>query len=466
MVRILLIPNIAYHVGRNDLADDSYLEFLNLTIELMKQKRDDLFWYIVIPCIDVRNKNKLKSLREKLDHSNTHFIEMDIPIRPLNHIHFNVNELKQKLSLRDYPIDLIFCHVPEIVRSLKLFFESLTNLNPSIMGYLHLFELPKINWKGVFEYNIFGMTEMDSCFLNTSYQKQMVHEEARKIFSSSVCGKLHENLEVLPPVIIPKNIRPNKKGSYEKVIVWNHDVDKKSNFLEFEKTILTLRKMRDDFMVWVPRMKSSHRLTREYRWITVGRDSSKRELLEKMRTCCVGISPKGGNVILYNSTIEGNSCGVPFIMFDEPFYRDVNHNADFYKTRKGLISYLNKYLDESDYRNQMAGQAIGNLITKYNMNRKVNVINKRINSLLKSIRPVRSKKTNEIIQIIKQKKRISHRELLGSKYLNWDPETKFDAYRKAILNTKGITELRKVSKGKKYSWKSYYQYLKPEVISK
>ena len=219
-------------------------------------------------------------------------------------------------------------------------------------------------------------------------------------------------------------------------------------------------------MVWVPRMKSSHKLTREYRWITVGRNSSKRELLEKMRTCCVGISPKGGNVNFYNSTIEGNSCGVPFIMYDEPFYKDVNYDADFYKTRKGLISYLNKYLDESDYRNQMAGQAIGNLITKYNMNRKVNVINKRINSLLKSIRPVRSKKTNEIIQIIKQKKRISHRELLGSKYLNWDPETKFDAYRKAILNTKGITELRKVSKGKKYSWKSYYQYLEPEVISK
>ena len=131
-----------------------------------------------------------------------------------------------------------------------------------------------------------------------------------------------------------------------------------------------------------------------------------------------------------------------------------------------MISYLNKYLDESDYRNQMAGQAIGNLITKYNMNRKVNVISRRINSLLKSIRPVRSKKTNEIIQIIKQKKRISHRELLGSKYLNWDPETKFDGYRKAILNTKRITELRKVSKGKKYSWKSYYQYIEPEIISK
>ena len=459
MVRILLIPNVAYHVGRNDLADDSYLEFLNLTIELMQRKRDDLFWYIVIPRMDDRNENEVKFLRKKLDYPNTYFIEMDIPIRPLNHIHFNVNELEQKLSLNDYPIDLVFCHVPELVRSLKLFFKSVTNLTPSIMGYLHLFELPKINWNGVFEYNIFGMTEMDSCFLNTSYQKQMVHEEARKIFSSSVCGKLHENLEVLPPVIIPKNIRPNKKGSYEKIIVWNHDVDKKDNFLEFEKTILALRKKRDDFKVWVPKMKSSHKLTREYRWITIGKSNNRREFLDKMRTCCVGISPKGGNVNLYNSTIEGNSCGIPFVMFNEPYYLDINSSADFYKTRKELISFLNKYLDESDYRNQMAGQAIGNLITKYNMNRKVNVINKRINLLLKSIRPIRSKKTNEIIKIIKQKKRISHRELLGPKYLNWDSETKFDGYRKAILNTKGINEVRKVSKGKKYSWKSYYEYL-------
>ena len=151
-------------------------------------------------------------------------------------------------------------------------------------------------------------------------------------------------------------------------------------------------------------------------------------------------------------------------MFNEPGYLDINSSADFYKTRKELISFLNKYLDESDYRNQMAGQAIGNLITKYNMNRKVNVINRRINLLLKSIRPIRSKKTNEIIKIIKQKKRISHRELLGPKYLNWDLETKFDGYRKAILNTKGINEVRKISKGKKYSWKSYYQYIETEVI--
>ena len=66
MVRILLIPNVAYHVGRNDLADDSYLEFLNLTIELIKQKRDDLFWYIVIPHMDAKNKEEIgRIVKEK-----------------------------------------------------------------------------------------------------------------------------------------------------------------------------------------------------------------------------------------------------------------------------------------------------------------------------------------------------------------------------------------------------------------
>ena len=458
MIRILLIPSIAPPLEQDNPSDSSYIDFLTLSIELMQKKRDDIFWHIVTPLHGDENNNGIRSIKRSLNFPNTHFIKMNIPKKPLNRIHFDINELKEKLSFADFPIDLIFCHQPEIVRPLKLFLKSTTNLSPPIMGYLHLFELPKIDWDGVFEYNIFGMTEMDSCFLNTSYQKQMVHEEARKIFSSSVCGKLHERLEVFPPMVIPKSIRPNKKGSYEKLIVWNHDVNKKKNFLEFEKTILALRKQRDDFKVWIPYMKSSHKLTREFRWITTGQNSNRREYLEKMRTCCVGISPRNMYGDWLDATIDGNSSGIPYIMFNEQYYRDINSGADFYKTRKGLISYLNKYLNESDYRNKMAGQTIANLITKYNMNRKVDVLSKRINLLQKRKRPIRSKKTNEIIQIIKDKKKISHRELLGPKYLDWKSESKFDGYRKSILNTKGISELQKVSRSGKYAWKSYYQY--------
>ena len=158
-------------------------------------------------------------------------------------MHFDLKELDRKLRCEAYPIDLIFCHKPEIARQLKLFFKYRTNLSPPIIGYLHLFELPNIDWKGVFEYTIFGLTEMDACFLNTRLQKQQVHEEARNIFSSSVCGELHEKLKTLPPIVVPRNIRPNKSGTYSRTIVWNHQVDKKSNFMEFQKNqvLLTMK---------------------------------------------------------------------------------------------------------------------------------------------------------------------------------------------------------------------------------
>lgn len=458
MIRILLFPNISYPSKSEDLTKNSYFEFLSLTIELMQKKREDIFWYIVSPTPQGKRENEIQSIRKKLDFSNTHFIEMNIPEKPFNRIHFDINELKQKLNLRDFPIDLIFCHQPEVVRSLKLFFNNATNLDPPIMGYLHLFELPEIDWDGVFEYNIFGITEMDVCFLNTSYQKQMVHEEVRKIFSSSICGELHEKLEVFPPMIIPKNIRPNKSGRYEKLIVWNHDIDKKRNFLEFEKTILTLRKQRNDFKVWVPFMKNSHQLAREYRWITTGQNGNRREYLEKMRKCCVGVSPKNIYGEWIHATVDGNSCGVPYLLFNEQYYKDLNNGADFYRTRKDLLAYLNRYLDESEYRNKMAGQAIGNLITKHNMDRKIDVISKRINIIQKRKKPIRSKKTNQIIQIIKKQKKISHKELLGPRYLNWDSKIKFDGYRKSILNAKGISEFEKTSTNKKFAWRSYYQY--------
>ena len=126
-------------------------------------------------------------------------------------------------------------------------------------------------------------------------------------------------------MVIPKSIKPNKKGTYENIIIWNQDVNNKKNFLEFEKTILTLRKQRDDFKVWVPFMKKSHKLTREFRWIITGRNSNRREYLEKMRTCCVGVSPKNIYGDWLGATIDGNSSGVPYIMFNEQYYRDINN---------------------------------------------------------------------------------------------------------------------------------------------
>ena len=106
----------------------------------------------------------------------------------------------------------------------------------------------------------------------------------------------------------------------------------------------------------------------------------------------------------------------------------------------------------------MAGKAIGNLITKHDLKRKVDAISKQINNLQKNKSSNRTKITNRIVTLIKSHKRISLKELLGKKYLNWDYSMKFDAYRKTILNTKCITEDKINLKSKKYEWKSVYTY--------
>ena len=465
MIRILLFPNISNSSKRNNLHKVSYLQFLENLIEMMYKKRKDIFWYIVIPKEIDENKGKKGNLKSKLNFPNTHFIELNIPASPLSKIHFDTNELNEKIKWREFPIDLVFCHKPEITRQIRLFFKSSTNLNPPILGYLHLFELPEINWEGVFEYIIFGVTEMDVCFLNTPLQKQMVHDQARKIFSTSICGELHEKIHVFPQVTVPRNIRPGRSGRYEKIIVWNHFVDDKVNFLDFEKTILTLRRERNDFKVYIPLMNENHRLSTEYRWVETDDNTNKKKHLEKLRKCCVGVSPKNLYGEWRKATIEGNSCGIPYIMYNELYYKDINKDADFFNTRKQLLTLLNNYLDDSKYRNEMAGKAIENLIMRHNMKSKLNTLNSMINVIQRKKRPIRSKKTNEMIKLIKERKVITHKALFKHKKVEWKIGEKIDGYRKSILNTKGIEEIdirdnKNQAFRKKYEWKSIYRYSK------
>ena len=73
----------------------------------------------------------------------------------------------------------------------------------------------------MFEYNILGITEMAACFVTTNFQKAgNIIEQAREIFSSSICGVLKDKLEVLPKLVVPSDIRPSKNGNYKKVIYW------------------------------------------------------------------------------------------------------------------------------------------------------------------------------------------------------------------------------------------------------
>ena len=49
MTRILLVPNYSLTSFKGSIEQDSYLSFLEMFLALMKENRNDIFWYVLIP---------------------------------------------------------------------------------------------------------------------------------------------------------------------------------------------------------------------------------------------------------------------------------------------------------------------------------------------------------------------------------------------------------------------------------
>ena len=463
MKRVLIIPNITWGgSNKKNLLQDSYIEFLYKFLLGMKSVREDIFWYILLPKYKGKYSKQTDDARKRLSFPNTHYIDIEIPRMPLNRIHFDVNELHEKIKCREYGIDMIFNHQPELNNQYKVFFEQKKNFNPPIIGYSHFFEFSNVGWFGSFSHGIVGITEMEVCYLNTQKQKDMVLIELQKTFNKSICMLLEKKLKVFPPMIVPNNIKTSTDEKYNKTIVWNHRTDSTKSFNNFKNVILELRKQRKDFRVYIPLLTNGNPLSK-LEYIDIGNNETKRKYFDELRRCCVGVNGEqsyGGWSI---ATTDGNMCGVPYIQYDADYYKELNDGADFYKDKKGLIKLLNKYLDKPSYREKMSKQTIDNLITNHNIEKKIKLVSKKIDVVLNKVKALDTPKSKSLIKIIKNEGEISQSKLLSNKFGNIGGQLKFDGYRKKILSTKGLTEIQfskmKGSRGgKKYEWKSIYKY--------
>ena len=182
-----------------------------------------------------------------------------------------------------------------------------------------------------------------------------------------------------------------------------------------------------------------------------------------MRNCCVGVSPKRQFHDWDKTISQGIKSGIPFIIYDSVVSKSLYGESTFYKSNKDLISLLNRYLDDSQFRNSIVEKLIGELINKHNFLKKVKVIDRLINKTLKGVKSVHNKRTKEIINLIQKHKVISHKDLLSPRYLNWNTNVDFLGYRKAILSSGKIKEIkfstiRKSSKKQRYPWKVEYKF--------
>ena len=134
--------------------------------------------------------------------------------------------------------------------------------------------------------------------------------------------------------------------STDRLIVFNHRPDTYKDFNNFMRILSDLRKVRQDFEVWIPLLERSTES-----WITTEK-FNKQRYYKKLQRCRVGFSPKqvyGGWSV---STTDGIMNGCPYIMYDADYYRELNPTADFFSTNDTAIHLLNKYLDDEDYRNK------------------------------------------------------------------------------------------------------------------
>jgi len=432
-VRVLVYPNITF---QKDIEKDSYIQVITNQIKILNEIRDDLWFYLILPCPV-----------SSLNFNNVTQWFVDLPTYPQTmRSHFDVFKI-QKMLNSEYDFDVVMSHLPEHTHALKNVLYNVTHHIPPVFGYCHWFDLKDVvAWpKDSFIQNITGLLEYERCYLNTEYQKNLVLNQAKETFNDKTIRRLNDILTVqhlgVEPDDITNDINPNPK----KIIVFNHRPDAYKHFNNFIKIMDDLWKDRQDFLVWIPLL--TEKLNKSY----ITNDKGNKEwYYNKLKECCVGFSPKqkyGGWSV---ATTDGMMNGVPYIMYNEDYYKELYNDADFFSTDTQAVSLLNKYLNNTEYRNDQAKKSLNHIKKNLVYKNKIVEMNDYMNELLSSQKEIKdSQKLYEIIDWIKTSKSVSKSEILDN--LNWGRGIKWTPYRRALMKHPNIYDVN--SEEPTYKWK-------------
>lgn len=420
-IRILVYPNITFS---KDLTKDSYIQVITNMIAELNKIRTDLYFYLIVP-----------EFLEMLNFHNTHQYIMEVPTYPPTmRSHFNVDVFKNIVN-HDLDIDIVFSHLPEHTHAVKNVIGNVTHHTPSYFGYCHWFDLDEVVAWSIpsFNQNITGLLEMQRCYLNTQYQKDLVIRQAKNIFNQNAIGKLENILQVQHLGVKEQDV-VNAPQSTSKTIVFNHRPDSYKDFGTFMKIINQLRTQRNDFQVWIPLLDNPTES-----WIDTSK-LNKEKYYNKLQTCRVGFSPKqvyGGWSV---STTDGIMNGCPYIMYDADYYHELNSTADFFSSVDEAVHLLNKYLDDESYRNSKSFQSQEYLKNNLIYANEIRNMSEYIDTLVEDQKMTKTEVTDKLISVIKTKKQITKRELF-KEYLGWGRGIKFGPYRRALLDHPNIYDI-------------------------
>ena len=421
VVRILVYPNITF---QENLERDSFVQVIKNQIKELNAIRDDLWFYLIL------------TKKLKLDFDNVTQYIIDLPTYPQTmRSHFDV-PLMQKIIKHELDFDLVMSHLPEHTFDLVNVMHNVTHHIPTVFGYCHWFDLKEVvAWpKDSFVKNIMGLLEYERCYLNTQHQKDMVLKQASLTFNDDIIVKLNEILQVQHLGVDREDIADDINENPEKIIVFNHRPDTYKNFNGFLKVIDTLREQRQDFKVWIPLWETKDRTRESFVYTT---KSDKQWYYNELKKCCVGFSPKqkyGGWSV---ATTDGMMNGVPYIMYDDTYYKELCPSADFFENDEIATNLLNLFLDDTKYRNEQAVSAKEWISKKLIYQDKMIEMSSYIDSLLAQTKTMGESDTfKKIVEWIREEKVLSKSQIM--KKLGWGRGIKWTPYRRALMNHPNI----------------------------
>ena len=430
-VRILVYPNITFS---ENLEKDSYIQVIKNQIKLLNEIRDDLWFYMILP-------EPVPSLA--FDNVTQWYLPMPT-YPPTMRSHVDVPKL-QKMLNRVNDFDLVMSHLPEHTHALKNVLYNVTHHMPPVFGYCHWWDLREVvAWpKDSFLQNITGLLEYDRCYLNTEHQKQMVLKQAKETFNDATIEKLDSILTVQHLGVNKEDIVSDINETPEKIIVFNHRPDTYKHFKQFIAVTDKLWEMRQDFKVWVPLLGKSNR---EY---VVTDKGDKDWYYKQLQKCYVGFSPKqkyGGWSV---STTDGMMNGVPFIMYNDTYYKELYSEGDFFDNDHEALTMLNTYLDDPKYRNEEAKKAL-DFVSSMVYKDEIIKMSEYMDDLLARQKVMgNSDKLKDFIEFIKNRP-VTKKEIMD--FVGWGRGIKWTPYRRALMKHPNIYDV--LDEYPKYVWGS------------
>ena len=430
-VRVLVYPNITF---QEDLEKDSYIQVIKNQIKLLNEIRDDLWFYMILP-------KPVPSLQ--FDNVTQRYTEFET-YPPTMRSNFRVDIIRKMLH-NGLDFDLVMSHLPEHTHQLVNTLYNVTHHMPPVFGYCHWFDLKEVvAWpKDSFLQNITGLLEYDRCYLNTQHQKDMVLNQTKETFNDAMIEKLDSILTVQHLGVNREDIVKEINKTPEKTIVFNHRTDTYKHFKEFIAVCDELRKLRQDFKVWIPLLDKPNR---DYVVTTKG---NKQWYYNELKKCYIGFSPKqkyGGWSV---ATTDGMMNGVPYIMYNDTYYKELHPQGKFFDNDHDALMLLNTYLDDLEYRNEEAEKAIDYVRTSLIYKDEVIKMSEYMNDILSRQKVMGdSDKLKEIVEFIKKgpatKKEITN-------FVGWGRGIKWTPYRRALMNHPNIYDV--MDEYPKYMWK-------------